>query len=82
MDDYNHVQILNAYISRLTLADINNISEHVSRCVHAQLNNSTPTQLKEQAGLYAAVCNSINNLIRHDKNLINTIVNANISGTL
>jgi hypothetical protein len=82
MDDYNHVQILNAYISRLTLSDINNIGEHVERCVNAQLNNSTPTQLKEQAGLYAAVCNTVNNLIKHDKNLINTIVNANISGTL
>jgi len=82
MDDYNHVQILNAYISSLTLADITNIRDHVERCVHAQLNNSTPTQLKEQSGLYAAVCNSINNLIRHDKNLINIIVNANISGTL
>jgi hypothetical protein len=79
MDDYNHVQILSAYISRLSLADINNIEEHVERCVHAQLNNSTPTQLQEQAGLYAAVCNSINNLIKHDRNLINEVIINNIS---
>jgi hypothetical protein len=79
MTDDNHVQILSAYISRLTLADINNISEHVKRCIHAQLNNSTPTQLNEQAGLYAAVCNSVNNLIKHDKSLINQVINQNIS---
>jgi len=79
MDDYNHVQILSAYISRLSLADINNIGEHVERCVHAQLNNSTSTQLQEQAGLYAAVCNSINNLIKHDRNLINEVIINNIS---
>ena len=77
MDDYNHVQILNAYISRLTLADINNISDHMGRCVNAQLNNSNSTQLKEQARLYAAVCNSINNLIKHDKALISDVIEVN-----
>ena len=77
MNDYNHVQILNAYISRLTLADINNISDHMERCVNAQLNNSNSTQLKEQAGLYAAVCNSINNLIKHDKILISDFIKVN-----
>ena len=79
MNDDNHVQILSAYISRLSLADIANVHEHVKRCVHAQLNNSTPTQLKEQGGLYAAVCNSVNNLITHDKILINQVINQNIS---
>jgi len=79
MNDDNHVQILSAYISRLSLADIANLHEHVKRCVHAQLNNSTPTQLNEQAGLYAAVCNSVNNLITHDKSLINQVINQNIS---
>jgi hypothetical protein len=77
MNDYNHVQILNAYISRLTLADINNIGKHVERCVNAQLNNSNSTQLKEQAGLYAAVCNTINNLIKHDKALISDVIKVN-----
>jgi hypothetical protein len=77
MNDYNHVQILNAYISRLTLADINNISKHIERCVNAQLNNSNSTQLKEQAGLYAAVCNTINNLIKHDKALISDVIKVN-----
>ena len=77
MNDYNHVQILNAYISRLTLADINDISAHMERCVNAQLNNSNSTQLKEQAGLYAAVCNSINNLIKHDKALISDVIEVN-----
>lgn len=79
MTEYNHVQILSAYISRLSLADIANIHEHVDRCVHAQLNNSTSTQLGKQAGLYSAVCNSVNNLITHDKSLINQVINQNIS---
>ena len=62
----DHARILNAYLSRMTLADIDNISAAKKRWTHAVMNYSNSEQLKTQAGFYAAVCNSVNNLIAHD----------------
>ena len=62
----DHARILNAYLSRMTLADIDNISAANKRWTHAAINCSNSEQLKTQAGFYAAVCNSVNNLIAHD----------------
>jgi hypothetical protein len=62
----DHARILNAYLSRMTKADIDNISAANQRWTHAAMNYGNSEQLKAQAGFYGAVCNSVNNLIAHD----------------
>jgi predicted xylose isomerase-like sugar epimerase len=62
----DHARILNAYLSRMTKADIDNISAANQRWTHAVMNYGNSEQLKAQASFYGAVCNSVNNLIAHD----------------
>lgn len=75
-----HSEILNAYISRLTLADLENLAKQSRACTHAAMNLGNSAQIEAQAGLYAAVCNAVDNLIRHDKEIISKIVNSSIRG--
>ena len=70
----DHARILNAYLSRMTLADLENISEAKKRCIHAAMNYSNSQQLQTQAGFYAAVCNSVNNLIAHDLHHVELVI--------
>jgi len=66
----DHTKILNAYLSRLTTADLENILKHDKQCLAAMLNGNNRAQLDAQAGFYAAVANAINNLSKHDLELI------------
>lgn len=70
----DHARILNAYLSRMTLADLENISEASKRWTHAAMNYSSSQQLQAQAGFYAAVCNSVNNLIAHDLHHVELVI--------
>ena len=70
----DHARILNVYLSRMTMADIDNISAANKRWTHAVMNYSNSEQLKAQAGFYAAVCNSVNNLIAHDVQNIEFVI--------
>ena len=70
----DHARILNAYLSRMTQADIDNISAANKRWTHAAMNYSNSEQLKAQAGFYAAVCNSVNNLIAHDLHHVELVI--------
>ena len=74
----DHARILNAYLSRLTRADLENISEAGKRWTHATMNYSNSQQLQAQAGFYAAVCNSMNNLIAHDLHHIEILIELEI----
>lgn len=71
----DHSRILNAYLARMTLADLENITQASKRWNHAAMNYTNSEQIKRQAGFYAAVCNSINNLIAHDINYIELVIN-------
>ena len=70
----DHARILNAYLSRMTLADLENITQASNRWTHAAMNYSSSQQLQAQAGFYAAVCNSINNLIAHDISHVELVI--------
>lgn len=74
----DHARILNAYLSRMTLADLENISQASQRWTHAAMNYSNSQQLQAQAGFYAAVCNSVNNLIAHDLHNIEIVIELEI----
>lgn len=66
----DHTRILNAYLSRLTTADLQNILKHENRRLHEMLNGNRNSQLQAQSGFYAAVANAVNNLSKHDLELI------------
>jgi len=70
MHKIDHAAILFAYLSRITHADIENILERDKVCLHAAMNLGNSAQLSAQAGMYAAVANAVNNLIKHDVELI------------
>jgi hypothetical protein len=70
----DHARILNAYLSRMTLADMQNLMQANERWTHAAMNYSNNQQLQAQAGFYAAVCNSVNNLIAHDLNHVELVI--------
>ncbi len=70
----DHTKILNAYLSRLTTADLENILKHDKQCLAAMLNGNNRAQLDAQAGFYAAVANAVNNLSKHDLKLIESVI--------
>ena len=74
----DHARILNAYLSRMTLADMQNLMQAKERWTHAAMNYSNSQQLQAQAGFYAAVCNSVNNLIAHDLHNIEIVIELEI----
>ena len=66
----DHTKILNAYLSRLTTADLENILKHDRKCLEQMLNGNNSAQLVAQAGFYAAVANAVNNMAAYDIELI------------
>ena len=70
MHKIDHAAILFAYLSRLTSADIKNISERETLWANAALNGNAKAQIDCRAGMYAAVANAVNNLIEVDVALI------------
>jgi hypothetical protein len=70
MHKIDHAAILFAYLSRLTTADLNNILAKESAWAQAGFNGSAAAQISCRAGMYAAVANAVNNLIKHDVELI------------
>lgn len=77
MDDKTiemHRAILMAYISRLTLADMRDLLACREACTHAGMNLGTRSQIDAHARLDASVCRTINNLIKHDLALIESVI--------
>jgi len=74
MKQIDHAAILNAYLIRLTGADLENIVKHEKQWTHAMLNQGLHAQIQCQAGFYAAVANATNNLLKHDVALIEKVL--------
>jgi len=74
----DHARILNAYLARMTLSDLENIMQASKRWTHAAMNYSNSQQIQAQAGFYAAVCNSVNNLIAHDISHIELVIDEEV----
>jgi hypothetical protein len=77
MDDKSiemHRTILMAYISRLTLADIQDMQHRAKDCTYAGMNLGNQAQINARAALYASVCRAIGNMCKHDKELITQII--------
>lgn len=77
MDDKTiemHKTILMAYISRLTLADFQDMHHKAKDCTYAGMNLGNQAQINARAALYASVCRAIENMTGHDKELITQII--------
>lgn len=66
MKTIDHAAIVAAYLSRLTLADLEAIHAANKNWTHAALNYGNNAQDSARAGFYAAVCNAVGNLLPHD----------------
>lgn len=74
MQTIDHAAIVAAYLSRLTLADIDAIQKANKTWTHAALNYGDNAQDNARAGFYAAVCNAVSNLLPHDVASLNRII--------
>jgi hypothetical protein len=74
MSQIDHAAILNAYLIRLTRADLEHILKQENLWTHAMLNQGLHAQIQCQAGFYAAVANATNNLLKHDITLIEKVL--------
>lgn len=62
----DHARILNAYLSRITAAQLEHILYAERRWVETSLNQGQVAQLNAQAGFYATVANAVDSMIAHD----------------
>jgi hypothetical protein len=76
----DHARILNAYLARLQLSDIDNIQAANKAWIQAAMNQGNSAQLQCQAAFYAAVSNAVNNLIRSDIRTIEQVINEECEG--
>lgn len=69
-----HSDILNAYLSRLSLADLRHILVAAEYSQQAQLNHGISEQLRRQTEMRQTVRDAVNGLIQYDRDLIAKVV--------
>lgn len=69
-----HSDILNAYLSRLSLASLREILTAAEYAQKAQLNAGTSEQLRRQTEMRQTVRDAVDGLIQHDRDLIAKVV--------
>jgi hypothetical protein len=74
MKTINHADILMAYLSRMTRADLEHILDREAVWSNACWNGNSQSQNQARAGFYAAICNGVNNLQKHDIQLIEKVL--------
>ena len=79
MKKIDHAHILNAYLIRLTRADLENILHQEKQWTHAMLNQGLHAQIQCQAGFYGAVANAVNNLLKNDVALIEKVLTSEVA---
>ena len=74
----NHAGIFNAYLSRLSLKDMERINEAVKRSWHASLNLGLRSQTKAQNDQLEVVKEVLGKWMTDDLNNVEIIINRNI----
>lgn len=74
MNAEQHARILNAYLSRLSLADIEDIFRTQKEAWHASINLSLSSQIKMQETAAIAITTAMEKMIEHDKDNIQRII--------
>jgi len=80
MSKIDHARILNAYLARLQLSDIDNIQAANRAWIQAAMNQGNSAQLQCQAAFYAAVANAVNNLMRAEIGTIERVISEECEG--
>jgi uncharacterized phage-associated protein len=62
----DHARILNAYLSRMTAAQLEHILHAERKWVENALNQGAGAQLNAQAQFYATVSNAVNSMLEYD----------------
>lgn len=70
----DHSDILVAYIKRLSLADLERIVEAQRACWHAAMNLGMRTQIECQNNSEIIIRQAADNMIEHDKQIIERVV--------
>ena len=74
----DHARILNAYLSQMTISDLEHIFFRSKMLIHASMNCESKEITQCRVGFYGAVANATNNLIEHNVNYIEQVINEEI----
>ena len=69
-----HAKILNAYVSRLRLADLRAIVAADEQCWHAQANLGNSGQIEAQEKFRNVVYQAVDSMLDHDLGLIESVL--------
>ena len=79
MSQIDHKRILNAYLSRLSTKQLENILNADKQCWHAQLNYGNSGQLKAQADFYTVVSKAVDSMLEHDLDYVVKVINEEVT---
>jgi lipopolysaccharide biosynthesis regulator YciM len=74
MINADHAVIFSAYLSRVSIEDLEKIVEAQKNCARAALNSNTISQLDAQTKRTAVVAESVEHLIQWDRDIIAQVV--------
>jgi hypothetical protein len=75
MSQIDHKRILNAYLSRLSTKQLENILNADKECLQAAMNYGNRAQLDAQVNFYDVVCKAVDSMIEHDLSIVESILN-------
>ena len=74
----DHARILFAYLSNFPLSEMEAMKKATETWVNAALKGDYSQTVNARAGFYATVANATNNLIKHNVNYIEQVINEEI----
>ena len=74
MTNQDHTNILRAYLSRITLADLKLLNTTITASWSASLNYGLSEQLKRQSDVDNAIAHVIDGILWQDKALIDAVI--------
>jgi len=75
MSQIDHKRILNAYLSRLSTKQLENILNADKKCLQAAMNYGNRAQLDAQVNFYDVVCKAVDSMIEHDLSIVESVLN-------
>ena len=75
----DHARILNAYLSRITKAQLEHILIAENKWLDSAMNQNNSAQLDAQAGFYAVISNAVNCMIEHDIINVERVINEELA---
>lgn len=76
MNISEHAKILESYISRMTLNDIETILRASRECKHQALNGNSNSQLDAAGALFSTIQITLGEMLTHDRDNIAKVINS------